>query len=377
MRNKLLSLFKLLFLLSISCNTVFCQNRNIKISCVDSKNAYSKKLFLLPKFDMKYYTNHLKQDTAALTGRQFEFNIHNEKDDFPRPYHLSLEVQEDKTYLLTESFYFENKPKNIIFDSENGKIIDPSESTALREETFSYEKYMDTIITQKKKLDCIKFDSYKNNSFRFIKDSLHIKYDSLKLNEQRLLLNYSRLHPNSAVLFWKIVELTETNGYDKKYEGIFNHLSKKIKASAPAKVLQKQFAILKQLNIGNRFTLKIKNRNITVSKRFTLIDFWFSHCKPCLEQIPKYKHIYEKYRSKGFGIIAISTDKTTDTDDWKKVIHDNNLTWPQFLDENGTESKKHNITAFPTTFLLDSHGIILRKNISPEELEKFCEQNLN
>ena len=46
------------------------------------------------------------------------------------------------------------------------------------------------------------------------------------------------------------------------------------------------------------------------------------------------------------------------------------------LDENGNISKKYSINKFPTNFLLDSEGKIIKRDIPQEELEKFLEENL-
>ena len=37
---------------------------------------------------------------------------------------------------------------------------------------------------------------------------------------------------------------------------------------------------------------------------------------------------YEKYKDKNFSIISISTDRTQDIENWKKVIAKNNITRP-------------------------------------------------
>lgn len=360
--------------LIFSYNSIYCQNA--KIVSLDKKNAFSKKLGLSPMFNKRYYSKNTKYDTILINNGKYEFNIQKFEDCFPRPYRFILEVQKNQSYIYTECFYFENKNKKIIFDSENGKIIDYDEDVKLKKDKLVYETYMKEIISQKKQLDSIKFLSYKNNNFNEIKDSLNILHHNLKSNEQELLLGFSKLHPSSVILLWKIVDCVENEGYDEMYEKAFNRLSINIKNSFPGKQLQKQFTVLKKFTKGYIFNYKIKNTSIKVSKNFTLIDFWFSYCPPCLEEMPKYKELYKKYHTKGFEILGISTDRKNDIGNWKKVIQDKQLVWEQYLDENGTEAKKYNINKFPTTFLLDSEGKIIEKDMSPIELEKFLEKNL-
>jgi len=54
-----------------------------------------------------------------------------------------------------------------------------------------------------------------------------------------------------------------------------------------------------------------------VSKnKITLIDFWASWCAPCLAEVPHLKEAYKGYRSRGFEIVGISLDQSSEA--WKK-----------------------------------------------------------
>ena len=57
-----------------------------------------------------------------------------------------------------------------------------------------------------------------------------------------------------------------------------------------------------------------------------------------------------------------------------KVSYFNKLNWDQYLDLNGVQACKESINYFPTNFLLDQEGKIIRKNIALEELERILEQ---
>ena len=116
---------------------------------------------------------------------------------------------------------------------------------------------------------------------------------------------------------------------------------------------------------------------IIKKNKFTLLDFWFSGCKPCIAQFPSYKKTYDLNKSKGFEIIGISVDRKADEDDWQNVIKKFDLNWLQYLDSNEIVTQKLNITSFPTNYLLDSDGKIIKKNISPEDLDIFLQNNLN
>ncbi len=117
--------------------------------------------------------------------------------------------------------------------------------------------------------------------------------------------------------------------------------------------------------------------SVTKKNKFTLIDFWFSYCKPCLAEFPQYKEIYDLYKTKGFEIIGISVDRKEDELNWQNTIKKYNLNWLQYLDKNEIVTNKLNIKSFPTNFLLDNNGVIIKKDISPEELKAFLQNSSN
>ncbi len=104
--------------------------------------------------------------------------------------------------------------------------------------------------------------------------------------------------------------------------------------------------------------------------KVVLVDFWASWCGPCVAELPNVLKTYEKYHAKGFEIIGISLDR--DEDAFKSFIKRKNMTWVQYFDGKGWESKlagKYGVTSIPATYLLDAEGKIAGKNLRGEELE--------
>lgn len=109
-------------------------------------------------------------------------------------------------------------------------------------------------------------------------------------------------------------------------------------------------------------------------KKYVLIDFWASWCKPCRNEIPNFKRIHQAYSSKGFEILSISTDKNID--DWKNALEEEHLPWPNFLDP-GTIADQYKVKFIPCTFLIDQKGKVVAENIKGEELEEKLKELLN
>jgi len=369
----------IIFLINIfPINMYYCQKR-INIIGKDSKDKYIKTLGLITKLQDTYYSKSTIYDTVRLKNKEFKFKVTPFLDNFPRPFYFVLEIEKNKSYFYTKTFFISKDTRKIKFDSDTREILSKSKFEL---EDRKFDNLFKNIYNERRKLDSIiYFTNLKNNFNKNIKleDSLKLDYQKIDSLENNNLINLSKIHSKSIILFWKLVERTEATGYNSIYSEIFKNFDPFIKNSKPGKIYKKNLEILKSTSIGQILDIKIYTNDINkfvYNNKYTLIDFWFSYCQPCIEQFPKYKEIYNTHHSKKFEIVGISTDRKQDKDNWLKVIKNKELNWQQFLDEDGVEAKKLNINKFPTNFLLDSEGKIIKKDISPEELEKFLEENL-
>lgn len=196
------------------------------------------------------------------------------------------------------------------------------------------------------------------------------------------LWKYVKEYPNSFVGLWFLIQRINSEGRKILFDEILNSFSDKMKNE---QLWQLTSGDLESIRIkeGYKFpSLELKNTNLEKEEmnipeaKYTLIDYWFSTCKPCLKNFPKLKQLYNKFNSSGFEVMGISVDKSERIQDWKEVIEKKELSWIHYLDENGMEATKDKITFFPTTFLLNEKGEVIRKNITPDELEVFLEKNL-
>ncbi|WP_278365611.1 TlpA disulfide reductase family protein [Phocaeicola barnesiae] len=106
-------------------------------------------------------------------------------------------------------------------------------------------------------------------------------------------------------------------------------------------------------------------KELSANKKYILIDFWASWCKPCRKEIPNLKKLYELYAAKGFQIISISIDKKEK--EWQKALDEEQLSWPNFLD-NGEVASLYKVKFIPTMYLIDEQGTIVCENLKGEEL---------
>lgn len=98
-----------------------------------------------------------------------------------------------------------------------------------------------------------------------------------------------------------------------------------------------------------------------------LLDFWATWCQPCIAEMPNVKRTYEKYKNRKFQIIGISLDNSMEP--LSAYIDGERIMWRQYLDSSGKMSTLYDVRAIPSTFLIDSAGIVRRVNLRGPALE--------
>ena len=124
---------------------------------------------------------------------------------------------------------------------------------------------------------------------------------------------------------------------------------------------------------GEKFDLYSTNK-----KKYTLIDFWGTWCKPCKELTPDLRRLYAENSNK-VEIISIAAD--LDKADVEKYVLDQKLNWKHayiYLKDYSIKIRKElKINTFPTFILLDDNNKILIRGNSDSfpVIEKFIKTN--
>lgn len=139
----------------------------------------------------------------------------------------------------------------------------------------------------------------------------------------------------------------------------------------------KLVANYEKITVGSKapdFTLSgIDGTQISLSDfegKTVLLTFWASWCPTCRAENEHLKEIYPDYKNEEFEILAVSLDRSKTN--WEKAVEKDGITWPQVSDLKGVDSPvatKYGVYSTPTTFLIDSSGVIIGKDLRGEELE--------
>lgn len=162
-----------------------------------------------------------------------------------------------------------------------------------------------------------------------IKAKLAMELQSYYDESDATLLAYVREHPDSFLALWKFIDLFANFGYEPIFDAITQSFSDSLQSTYAGKVLTSAIKAASTLQKGAKFPLvqaidslgNPLDRSLFKENHYTLIDFWYSNCGPCVAQFPDLRNLYETYHNKGFEIVGISTDKTDYHTRWLTAIH--------------------------------------------------------
>lgn len=124
------------------------------------------------------------------------------------------------------------------------------------------------------------------------------------------------------------------------------------------------------------------------------LNFWASWCGPCKMEMPDVQSLYEEYGENKGDVIVLgvtnpknkqySNSSDVEEEELKKFIKDGGYTFPTILNASGDIFADYEISAFPTTFIIDREGKLvgyaqgmLTKEIMKNAVEDAINQKNN
>lgn len=110
------------------------------------------------------------------------------------------------------------------------------------------------------------------------------------------------------------------------------------------------------------FTLKDMNGNTVklsdYKDRVVLIEFWATWCPPCRALTPVLNKIYEKYKDKGFVVLALTLEEDTDTVKYYTTRY--GVIYPVLITDMKT-TRRYRVISIPVNFLINRESRIAEK----------------
>lgn len=309
--------------------------------------------------EKKFYENPFL--TAKLNENRFKMAFHS---SYPQMFRMVFGSDKDKRVWRLGVFFVDNATTRITSDYLQDECINVDGPTA---KEYS-ERFIPFLLN--------------NKTYRCESNEIYEIIENKNPSCDSIIYKYVQLNPKSYVALWMLIERYSQFGHSELRQAILVSFDSTVKKSKLWRTMQieNRSLLIKEKKEFPLFDVQTPSLQHQLLKlpvaKYTLVDFWFSRCKPCLDTIPSLKKIYEKYHKEGFEILSISTDKSKDVPIWQKRIGVYEIPWIQFLDENARYTSKLKIFSFPTTFLLDADGRIIKRDLSSEELEVYLSENL-
>lgn len=105
--------------------------------------------------------------------------------------------------------------------------------------------------------------------------------------------------------------------------------------------------------------------SLFAKNKVTVVNFWFSGCKPCVGELSKLNELNETLKEMGGEVVGINTDTLDNNEagikEAKEILKAQDASYKNLtFDSNSTVGKyAGNIMAFPTTVLVDKDGNII------------------
>ena len=107
------------------------------------------------------------------------------------------------------------------------------------------------------------------------------------------------------------------------------------------------------------------DESLFAQNKVTVVNFWFSGCKPCVEELSKLNELNDEIREMGGEVVGINTDTLDNNQDGikeaKEILKAQGASYKNLTFDSDSTVGKYagNIMAFPTTVLVDKDGNII------------------
>lgn len=101
-----------------------------------------------------------------------------------------------------------------------------------------------------------------------------------------------------------------------------------------------------------------------------ILNFWATWCPPCKAEIPDLIKFYADFKDKDVVILGVDlTQSEKSQNAVADFVKSYGINYPVALDVDGAVSKNYQVSGIPTSYIIDTQGIIRDKVVGPMDFE--------
>jgi cytochrome c biogenesis protein CcmG, thiol:disulfide interchange protein DsbE len=89
-----------------------------------------------------------------------------------------------------------------------------------------------------------------------------------------------------------------------------------------------------------------------------VLNVWATWCGPCREEMPAIEKVYRSYKELGLVVIGLNLTSQDSEQAVSAFVQKLGLTFPIALDRDGSVGDRYRPLGLPTTYFIDSQGVI-------------------
>jgi peroxiredoxin len=106
-----------------------------------------------------------------------------------------------------------------------------------------------------------------------------------------------------------------------------------------------------------------------------LLNIWATWCAPCEKEMPSMQRLHQELGPEGLKIVAVSVDQG-DPEAIRAWVAQRQLTFRILWDPRGDIQRIYQTTGVPESFVIDRHGVIVKKLIGAAEWDHPTQKTL-
>ncbi len=117
-------------------------------------------------------------------------------------------------------------------------------------------------------------------------------------------------------------------------------------------------------SVAPDFTLEnMQGEKVSLSQfrgKVVIVNFWATWCPPCRTEMPSMEVLHETFKDDGLILLAINVEQSG-----AKVVaeflKESPYSFPILLDEQNQTQNSYTVFQYPTSFIVDRNGIVVKK----------------